>query len=54
MAYNQMKRLAIVVAVAAYPPPQSRLSDHMVGAQRFARFPCSARGYSNLTLSTGL
>ncbi|WP_375772944.1 caspase family protein [Archangium gephyra] len=46
MAYIWMKRLAIVVGIDAYPPPQSRLSGCVRDAQRFARFLRSARGGS--------
>ncbi|REG28645.1 caspase domain-containing protein [Archangium gephyra] len=46
MAYIWMKRLAIVVGIDAYPPPQSRLSGCVGDAQRFARFLRSACGGS--------
>ncbi|MGZ3461393.1 MAG: caspase family protein, partial [Archangium sp.] len=41
-----MQRLAIVVGINTYPPPQSRLLGCVRDAQRFARFLRSARGGS--------
>lgn len=46
MAIMQMKRLAIVVGINNYPPPQSRLRGCVPDAQRFAAFLHSARGGS--------
>ena len=46
MAHNRMRRLAIVIGIDAYPPPQTRLNGCVGDAQRFGYFLQSARGGS--------
>ncbi|NMO22036.1 caspase family protein [Pyxidicoccus fallax] len=46
VAHNRMRRLAIVIGIDAYPPPQTRLRGCVGDARRFGRFLYSARGGS--------